>query len=254
MLLSQGALPRGSRGRGCGAAARGPVPLVQPDDGMVQKQMVMKGLSRVLQRWHGDGTEVLRLAALTQASPWAVSLCNYRPSRRSCNSYSTPENVQENTGQSSWQTVHRFYLKEDEHAFSKHLLETADIFNVKKKRGGHMRYKIDSWEKRKNTQLFPTGLSPQARLLVNLSWQHLLLEFPSYRDNLNDNVIFVHKLIYPLSWMEVWGKRLLNALMSLQNRRWWCMPFQCTTVRLQPTRTRLKSFLSRASIRLKGKQ
>lgn len=93
---------------------------------MVQKQMVMLGLSPVLQRWHGDGTQVFRLAALTQASPSAVSVCNYRPSRRSCNSYSSPENVQENTGLSSWQTVHRLYLKEDERAFSKHLLETVD--------------------------------------------------------------------------------------------------------------------------------
>lgn len=36
------------------------------------------------------------------------------------------------------------------------------------------------------------------KLLVNLSWQHLLLEFPSCWDNLNDNVIFVHKVIYPV--------------------------------------------------------
>lgn len=31
------------------------------------------------------------------------------------------ENVQQNTGQTSWQTAHRFYLKGDEHAFSKHI-------------------------------------------------------------------------------------------------------------------------------------
>lgn len=125
MSLSHAALPQGSRAKGCGAAARGPVPLVQPDDGLVRKQMVMLGLSRVLQRWHGDGTEVFRLAALTQASPSAVSSCNYRPSRRSRDSYSTPENVQENTGPSSWQTVLRFYLKDDQCTFSKHLLETV---------------------------------------------------------------------------------------------------------------------------------
>lgn len=106
---------------GHGAAARGLVPLVWSDDGMVQKQMVMLGLSCTLQRWHGDGTEVFRLAAPRQASPWTASLCNYRPSRRSRNVYSTSENVQQNTGQSSWQTAHRFYLKEDEHAFEKHI-------------------------------------------------------------------------------------------------------------------------------------
>lgn len=112
----------------------GPVPLVWPDDGMVHKQMVMLGLSCALQRWHGDGTEVFRLAAPRQASPWTASLCNYHPSRRSCNSYSTSENVQQNTGQSSWQTAHRFYLKEDEHAFSKHISwrrYIAYAFNVK---------------------------------------------------------------------------------------------------------------------------
>lgn len=115
-----------SGARGCAAAARGPVPLAQPDDGTVQRQMAMLGLSGRLQRWHGDGTEVFRLAALTQASPSAVSSRNYRPSRRSHNSHSAPENVQENTGPSSWQSAHRFQLKEDPDAFSQHLLETVD--------------------------------------------------------------------------------------------------------------------------------
>ncbi len=31
------------------------------------------------------------------------------------------ENVQQNTGQTSWQTAHRFYLEDDERAFSKHI-------------------------------------------------------------------------------------------------------------------------------------
>lgn len=106
----------------------------------------------------GDGTQAFRLAALTQASPSAASLCNYRPSRRSCGSYSTPENVQENTGPSSWQTTHGPYLKEDQRAFSKHLLETVYSPRwpcLKKKKEGkrqwgkHMQDKIDSWEKEK---------------------------------------------------------------------------------------------------------
>lgn len=39
------------------------------DDGMVHRQMAMARLSPALQRWHGDGTEVFRLAAPRQASP-----------------------------------------------------------------------------------------------------------------------------------------------------------------------------------------
>lgn len=64
-LLGHGA----SGAEGCGAAARGPAPLVWPDDGMVHRQMATPGLSCALQRWHGDGTEVFRLAAPRQASP-----------------------------------------------------------------------------------------------------------------------------------------------------------------------------------------
>lgn len=194
-------LGHGAAGQRVWSSCPGPIPLVWPDDGMVQKQMVMLGLSWSLQRWHGDGTEVFRLAAPRQASPWTASLCNYHPSRGSCNSYSTSENVQQNTGQASWQTAHRFYLKEDEHAFSKHISKrryTAYAFNVKNNSKSRTK---QIHEERENTCLVPTGIYLGMSLIVNLRWQRRTPEFPSYRDNLNDNVIchFVHKVIYPLS-------------------------------------------------------
>lgn len=93
------------------------------------------------------------------------------------------------------------------------------------------------------------------KLIANWGRQQHTPQYPSHWDNLNDNVIchFVHKLIYSLSQTEVWWRRLLGALMSLQN--WvdetshFSVPSYTAT-----NRRRLKSFLSRASIRLKGKQ
>lgn len=74
-----------------------------------------------------------------------------------------------------------------------------------------MQDKIDSWERKKKDMPVSDWRSPHPRLLVKLSWQHFLPEFPSYWDNLNDNVIFVHKVIYPLSRVEVWGKKVAKC-------------------------------------------
>lgn len=49
--------------------------------------------------------------------------------------------------------------------------------------------------------------------MVNLRRQHRVPEFPSYGDNLNDNVIchFVYKVIHPLfPQTEVWGKKAIG--------------------------------------------
>lgn len=54
-------------------------------------------------------------------------------------------------------------------------------------------------------------------------------EFPSYWDNLNDNVIhrFVHKVIYPLGGL---GKKVTECTDEFTELGWWYMPFQCTTI------------------------
>lgn len=231
----------------------GPVPLVWPDDGMVQKQMVMLGLSFALQRWHGDGTEVFRLAAPRQASPGMASLCNYHPSRRSCNSYSTQRMYNKIQARPAGKLHTGSTSKKMNALFKTHLLEAAYAFNVKNNSKSKTFQIHEMWGG--CTCLVPTGVYLGVSLIVNLRWQHHMPEFPSYWDNLNDNVIchFVHKVIYPLSQMEVWGRRLLGALMSLQN---WADDTSHFNVRTYSatSRRRLKSFLSRASIRLKGKQ
>lgn len=116
--------------------------------------------------------------------------------------------------------------------FSQHISERRYIdwaFNVKHNSKSRTK---QIHEPRKKTRLVPTGVYLGMSLIVNLRWQHGTPEFPSYWDNLNDNVIchFVHKVIYPLAQKEVWGRRLLGALMSLLKPGWWHEPFQCAAI------------------------
>lgn len=80
-----------------------------------------------------------------------------------------------------------------------------------------------------------TGVYHHMSHTVNLRSQHHTPEFPSSWDNLNDNVIchFVHKVIYPLYQMELWGVgwvKVIGSTDEFTELGWWHEPFQCAAI------------------------